>query len=144
MRSGVRVVKFVDDCCIILVCVVRGGRHTPPPPPLVFSPLRHRQAHGAEEFRRQVMEQAVPWSDWQGDRILAEHDFAGDANDFRRCADRLTGFISDLSIPADQTFHVHRFAKALAGGGFCDGWGGRAGGRAGEREGGGGEDGLLN
>lgn len=65
------------------------------------------------------MDKAVPWSDWHGDRILAEHDFAGDANAFRRCTDRLTGFISDLSIPTDQTFHVHRFAKALAGG---EGW----------------------
>lgn len=62
------------------------------------------------------MDRAVPWSDWYGDSILADHDFAGDANAFRRCTDRLTGFMSDLSIPADQTFHVHRFAKALAGG----------------------------
>ncbi len=62
------------------------------------------------------MEKAVPWSIWHGDRILAEHDFAGDANAFRRCTDRLAGFMSDLSIPTDQTFHVHRFAKALAGG----------------------------
>ena len=76
------------------------------------------QAHGADEFRTQVMDKAVPWSDWYGDRILAEHDFEGDANAFRRCTDRLTGFMSDLSIPTDQTFHVHRFAKALAGGEF--------------------------
>lgn len=58
----------------------------------------------------------MPWSDWYGDRILSEHDFASDANAFRRCTDRLTGFISDLSIPTDQTFHVHRFARALAHG----------------------------
>lgn len=81
---------------------------TPPPPPY--------QAHGAEEFRAKVMDKAIPWSDWYGDSILADHDFAGDANAFRRCTDRLTGFMSDLSIPTDQTFHVHRFAKALAGG----------------------------
>ncbi|CAM9896941.1 unnamed protein product, partial [Ectocarpus fasciculatus] len=79
-------------------------------------PADFLQAHGAEEFRAKVMGKAVPWSDWYGDSILADHDFAGDANAFRRCTDRLTGFMSDLSIPTDQTFHVHRFAKALAGG----------------------------
>eukprot|EP00903_Cladosiphon_okamuranus_P011616 g10926.t1 len=79
-------------------------------------PADFLQAHGADEFRSQVMSKAVPWSNWYGDRILAEHDFEGDANAFRRCTDRLTGFISDLSIPTDQTFHVHRFARALAGG----------------------------
>ena len=78
------------------------------------------KAHGAEAFRAEVIDTAVPWSDWHGDRILAEHDFASDANAFRRCTDRLTGFISDLSIPTDQTYHVHRFARALAGGEiFC-------------------------
>ena len=71
-----------------------------------------------EAFRAEVVDKAVPWSDWHGDRILAEHDFASDANAFRRCTDRLTGFISDLSIPTDQTYHVHRFARALAGGEF--------------------------
>lgn len=75
------------------------------------------QMHGAEAFRAQVIEEARPWSDWHGDRILAAHaDFAADANVFRRLTDRLTGFISDLSIPTDQTFHVHRFANVLAGG----------------------------
>lgn len=72
--------------------------------------------HGAVEFRTRVVDRAVPWSDWYGDRILSEHDFASDANAFRRCTDRLTGFMSDLSIPTDQTFHVHRFARALARG----------------------------
>lgn len=76
-----------------------------------------QQAHGAEAFRIQVIGEAMPWTDWYGDQILKEHgDFAADANAFRRCTDRLTGFISDLSIPSDQTFHVHRFAKALADG----------------------------
>lgn len=78
---------------------------------------RNKQANGAEAFREQVIELAVPWTNWYGDLILEEHsDFAVDANAFRRCTDRLTGFMSDLSIPSDQTFHVHRFAKALADG----------------------------
>lgn len=85
---------------------------------LLLPLLLLRKAHGAEAFRAEVVDKAVPWSDWHGDRILAEHDFASDANAFRRCTDRLTGFISDLSIPTDQTFHVHRFARALAGGEF--------------------------
>ncbi|CBJ33512.1 DNA primase [Ectocarpus siliculosus] len=89
---------------------------TIPEDPGCKDPADFLQAHGAEEFRAKVMGKAVPWSDWYGDSILADHDFAGDANAFRRCTDRLTGFMSDLSIPTDQTFHVHRFAKALAGG----------------------------
>ncbi|CAM9170725.1 unnamed protein product [Ascophyllum nodosum] len=79
-------------------------------------PADYLQAHGAQEFRTRVVDRALPWSDWYGNRILAEHDFSSDANAFRRCTDRLTGFISDLSIPTDQTFHVHRFARALARG----------------------------
>lgn len=99
-----------------LIKILGQAKNTPPRAPRTHTFIARRQAHGAEEFRSQVMDKAVPWSDWYGDRILAEHDFEGDANDFRRCTDRLTGFMSDLSIPTDQTFHVHRFAKALAGG----------------------------
>ncbi|CAM9337394.1 unnamed protein product [Discosporangium mesarthrocarpum] len=78
-------------------------------------PADFLQAHGAGAFREEVLGRSKPWTEWFGDRILSEHDHANDANAFRLCVERVTSLISELSLAADKTFQIYKFAEALAG-----------------------------
>jgi DNA primase catalytic core len=71
---------------------------------------------GGGEFQVEVVDAAIPWTEWYGRVVLSQHNWANDSGAFRACIDALTLFLSDFPIPAERTMHAYKYAEVLSQG----------------------------